>query len=125
MSNSDLCHRRRFNCHGQQVFIFDRYIQLNKASDSDWFTITSNKEGTEWTGKCWYVHNLQRYEFAFNFDIPATYPTTAPEIRIPELEGKTAKMYRGGAICLTVHFKPLWAKNRHAVIKRASYHNMS
>ena len=26
--------------------------------------------------------------------------------------GKTAKMYRGGAICLTVHFKPLWAKNR-------------
>ena len=90
----------------------DRYIQLNKASDSDWFTITSNKEGTEWSGKCWYVHNLQRYEFDFNFDIPATYPATAPEIRIPELEGKTAKMYRGGAICLTVHFKPLWAKNR-------------
>lgn len=88
-----------------------KYIQLNKASDSDWFTITSNKEGTEWSGKCWYVHNLQRFEFDFNFDIPATYPTTAPEIRIPELEGKTAKMYRGGSICLTVHFKPLWAKN--------------
>ncbi len=59
-----------------------------------------------------YVHNLQRFEFDFNFDIPATYPATAPEIRIPELEGKTAKMYRGGSICLTVHFKPLWAKNR-------------
>jgi hypothetical protein len=36
----------------------------------------------------------------------------APEIEIPELEGKTAKMYRGGKICLTIHFKPLWAKNR-------------
>ena len=45
------------------------------------------------------------------FDIPATYPTTAPEIELPELEGKTAKMYRGGKICLTIHFKPLWAKN--------------
>jgi ufm1-conjugating enzyme 1 len=47
----------------------------------------------------------------FQFDVPATYPTTAPEIEIPELEGKTAKMYRGGKICLTIHFKPLWAKN--------------
>ena len=61
------------------------------------------------------MHELLRHEFAFEFDIPATYPATAPEIRIPELDGKTAKMYRGGAICLTVHFKPLWAKNRRAV----------
>lgn len=88
-----------------------RYIQQNKATDSDWFTITSNKEGTKWSGRCWYIHNLLKYEFAFEFDVPATYPATAPEIRIPELDGKTAKMYRGGAICLTVHFKPLWAKN--------------
>lgn len=50
---------------------------------------------------------------SLQFDIPATYPVTAPEIEIPELEGKTAKMYRGGKICLTVHFKPLWAKNRY------------
>ena len=28
------------------------------------------------------------------FQIPVTYPTTAPEIAIPELDGKTAKMYR-------------------------------
>ena len=40
-----------------------------------------------------------------------TYPATAIEIAIPELDGKTAKMYRGGKICLTDHFKPLWAKN--------------
>jgi hypothetical protein len=46
---------------------------------------------------------------------PNTTPpitTVAPEIELPELEGKTAKMYRGGKICLTIHFKPLWAKNR-------------
>jgi hypothetical protein len=30
---------------------------------------------------------------------------------IPELDGKTAKMYRGGKICMTDHFKPLWARN--------------
>lgn len=88
-----------------------KYIQLNKSNDSDWFTINPSKDGIHWTGKCWYVHNLLKYEFDFQFDIPATYPTTAPDIEIPELDGKTAKMYRGGKICLTIHFKPLWAKN--------------
>lgn len=39
------------------------------------------------------------------------YPVTAPEIALPELDGKTAKMFRGGKICLTDHFKPLWARN--------------
>lgn len=40
-----------------------------------------------------------------------TYPATAVEIALPELDGKTAKMYRGGKICLSDHFKPLWARN--------------
>ena len=31
---------------------------------------------------------------------------------LPELDGKTAKMYRGGKICLSDHFKPLWARYR-------------
>ncbi len=78
----------------------------------DWFTIEPVSNGQSWQGKCWYVHNLIKYEFDFRFDIPATYPAVAPEIELPELEGKTAKMYRGGKICLTIHFKPLWAKNR-------------
>ena len=104
----------------QELQALIKYIQLNKSSDSDWFTITSNKEGTHWSGKCWYIHELIKYEFDFEFDIPATYPVTAPEIRIPSLDGKTAKMYRGGAICLTVHFKPLWAKNRW-VFRRTPY----
>lgn len=40
-----------------------------------------------------------------------TYPQTPPEIIIEELDGKTAKMYRGGKICLTDHFFPLWNRN--------------
>ena len=73
-----------------------------------------------------------KYEFDVEFDIPVTYPTTSPEIALPELDGKTAKvnrlylnaefqietlltscsqMYRGGKICLTDHFKPLWGRN--------------
>ncbi|XP_060591269.1 ubiquitin-fold modifier-conjugating enzyme 1 [Ruditapes philippinarum] len=88
-----------------------KYVQNNKEADNDWFRLESNKEGTRWFGKCWYIHELLKYEFDVEFDIPVTYPTTAPEIALPELDGKTAKMYRGGKICLTDHFKPLWARN--------------
>lgn len=56
------------------------------------------------------VFLLKSNEF-WPFQIPITYPATAPEIALPELDGKTAKMYRGGKICLTDHFKPLWARN--------------
>mmetsp|Transcript_35871 Transcript_35871/g.81708 ORF Transcript_35871/g.81708 Transcript_35871/m.81708 type:complete len:162 (+) Transcript_35871:70-555(+) len=88
-----------------------KYVQVNKESDQDWFTVESNPAGTTWTGKCWYFHNQIKYEFDMRFDIPVTYPETAPEIEIPELEGKTSKMYRGGKICTTIHFQPLWARN--------------
>lgn len=87
------------------------YVEMNKASDSDWFRLESNKEGTRWFGKCWHVQDLLKYEFDVEFDIPVTYPSTAPEIALPELDGKTAKMYRGGKICMTDHFKPLWSRN--------------
>ncbi|XP_064231801.1 ubiquitin-fold modifier-conjugating enzyme 1-like [Aotus nancymaae] len=87
-----------------------RYVE-NKNADSAWFPLESNKEGTRWFGKCRYIHDLLKYEFDIEFDIPITYPTTAPEIAVPELDGKTAKMCRGGKICLTDHFKPLWARN--------------
>ena len=73
--------------------------------------LESNKEGTRWFGKCWYVHELLKYEFDVEFDIPVTFPMTAPEIALPELDGKTAKMYRGGKICLSDHFKPLWGRD--------------
>ncbi|VDP05582.1 unnamed protein product [Soboliphyme baturini] len=88
-----------------------KYIENNKASDTDWFRLESNKDGTRWFGKCWYYHELLKYEFDVEFEIPVMYPVIAPEIAIPELDGKTAKMYRGGKICLSDHFKPLWARN--------------
>uniref|UniRef100_A0A8B9F537 Ubiquitin-fold modifier-conjugating enzyme 1 n=1 Tax=Amazona collaria TaxID=241587 RepID=A0A8B9F537_9PSIT len=88
-----------------------QYVENNKRADNDWFRLESNAEGTRWFGRCWYIHELLKYEFAIEFDIPVTYPNTAPEIAIPELDGKTAKMYRGGKICLSDHFKPLWARN--------------
>eukprot|EP00271_Cylindrocystis_brebissonii_P020703 TRINITY_DN6974_c0_g1_i1.p1 TRINITY_DN6974_c0_g1~~TRINITY_DN6974_c0_g1_i1.p1 ORF type:complete len:176 (+),score=32.07 TRINITY_DN6974_c0_g1_i1:325-852(+) len=88
------------------------YVKMNKEKDNDWFSLRpANPEGTRWTGKCWYMYNLLKYEFDLQFDIPITYPATSPDLELPELDGKTAKMYRGGKICLTVHFKPLWAKN--------------
>jgi ufm1-conjugating enzyme 1 len=39
------------------------------------------------------------------------YPLTPIEIKLPELDGKTEKMYRGGKICIDIHFAPLWQKN--------------
>ncbi|KAL7376190.1 hypothetical protein ABVT39_002813 [Epinephelus coioides] len=88
-----------------------QFVEQNKAADNDWFRLESNADGTRWTGTCWSIHELLRYEFRLEFDIPVTYPDTAPEVAVPELDGKTAKMYRGGKICLTEHFAPLWARN--------------
>ena len=45
------------------------------------------------------------------FEIPATYPHSPIEIKLPELDGKTVKMYRGGKICIDIHFSPLWSQN--------------
>jgi ufm1-conjugating enzyme 1 len=66
-------------------------------------------QGTVWTGKVWYIYEMNKYEFALSFDIPISYPATSPELALPELDGMTAKMYRGGKICLTVSFVTLAA----------------
>ena len=87
------------------------YVEQTKADDNHWFTLASNETGTRWTGKCWHYYRNQRYEFDVEFDLPVTYPQSAPEIALPELENKTVKMYRGGRICMTSHFHPLWARN--------------
>ena len=87
------------------------YVTNNKKADNDWFVVEPNPNGTKWTGKCWYVHKMVKYEFKLEFELPVGYPVTPFEIVLPELEGKTVKMYRGGKICLSIHFKPLWAKN--------------
>jgi hypothetical protein len=54
----------------QELQALIQYIGINKAADLDWFTIRpSNKEGTHWAGKCWYVHDLIRYEFDFQVSV--------------------------------------------------------
>ncbi|GBF96700.1 hypothetical protein Rsub_09442 [Raphidocelis subcapitata] len=58
----------------QELQALIKYIQMNKDSDTDWFTIQPQDGGKRWTGKCWYVHNYLKYEFDFQFDVPATYP---------------------------------------------------
>ncbi|CEO98064.1 Ubiquitin-fold modifier-conjugating enzyme 1 [Plasmodiophora brassicae] len=88
-----------------------KYVQINKDADSDWFKISSDKSGVNWQGTCWFIHNNLKYEFKLQFQVPVSYPETPVELELPELEGKTPKMYRGGKICLDVHFKPLWAQN--------------
>ena len=44
-------------------------MQTNKEQDNDWFRLESNKEGTRWFGKCWFVHELLKYEFEVEFDV--------------------------------------------------------
>lgn len=46
-----------------------QYVQNNKGADNDWFRLESNKEGTRWFGKCWYIHKLLKYEFDIEFDV--------------------------------------------------------
>ena len=46
-----------------------QYVQNNKSNDNDWFRLESNKDGTEWFGKCWYIHQLRKYEFKIEFDV--------------------------------------------------------
>ena len=75
------------------------YMKLIKEDDNEWFYIEPNEDSTKWTGKCWYFYNYQKYEFKLQFEIPATYPATPIELELPELDGKTPKMYRGGIRC--------------------------
>ncbi|POM84807.1 Ubiquitin-fold modifier-conjugating enzyme 1 family protein [Cryptosporidium meleagridis] len=95
----------------EELRVLIGYVALLKDSGEEWFNIKPLQDGTKWEGVCWYTHNLKRYEFAFRFDIPEKYPITPFEIEIPELDGKTLKMYRGGKICLDTHFIPLWLRN--------------
>ena len=88
-----------------------QYQKVNKEAGNEWFTIESNQTGTRWTGKVWHMHEMKKYEFDLEFDLPVAYPQAPPELALPELDGKTEKMYRGGKICLDSHFRPLWARN--------------
>ena len=64
----------------EEYFSLIKYVENNKEADNDWFRLESNSDGTKWWGKCWHIHELLKYEFSIEFDIPITYPTTPPEI---------------------------------------------
>lgn len=51
------------------VYFLFQYVNNNKESDNDWFRLESNKDGTRWFGKCWYIHELLKYEFDIEFDV--------------------------------------------------------
>lgn len=59
----------------QELQALIKYIEINKSTDLDWFTIKPNKEGTHWEGKCWYIHEYVKYEFDFRVRATgATFP---------------------------------------------------
>ena len=88
------------------------YIKNNKAEDNDWFNIKpKDKSGTFWEGN---VGTITKSKIRVQTTVCNTgyMPSRCmQELAVPELEGKTAKMYRGGKICLDIHFNPLWQKN--------------
>jgi hypothetical protein len=67
----------------QELQALIKYIEMSKATDMDWFTIKpTNKEGTHWEGKCWYIHELIKYEFNFQVSgMPVSGEATAQRPR--------------------------------------------
>jgi ufm1-conjugating enzyme 1 len=93
------------------------YIEEGKRGNTDWFRIEAvDDAGLQWRGRCWHVHEYVRYEFDVAFELPSAYPKSPPDIRLPQLDGMTPKMYKGAKICLTVHFHPLWARNNFGIV---------
>ena len=52
-----------------------KYIEINKKEENDWFNIESDKDGIKWTGKCWSVYEMAKYEFAFEFEVLSKDPS--------------------------------------------------
>jgi ufm1-conjugating enzyme 1 len=116
---------------GEEMTVLMGYINSQKEMDSQWFKVNPiNKEFTKWEGNCWYFHEGLKYDFKLTFEIPVAYPAANPDLCLPELMGTTEKMYRGGAICQTLHFAPLWNKSvprlgiAHALALGVSNHHL-
>lgn len=83
----------------EEYTILIDYIENLKKEDQEWFKIESDDQGIKWNGVCWVIYDMVKYEFKLEFEIPPAYPATNIELVLPELDGKTEKMYRGGKIC--------------------------
>jgi ufm1-conjugating enzyme 1 len=94
----------------EEYTVLINYIENLKKDDQEWFKIESDETGTKWSGVCWVIYDLVKYEFKLEFEVPPAYPMSNIELVLPELDGKTEKMYRGGKICQDIHFAPLWSK---------------
>ena len=46
-----------------------KYIEINKKEDNDWFKIASDKTGQKWSGKCWMIYEMNKYEFDLEFEV--------------------------------------------------------
>ena len=54
----------------QELQALIAYAQHNKAAAQDWFVVQpADDRGTRWTGKCWYVHDMHKYEFKMRFEV--------------------------------------------------------
>lgn len=53
-------HACRIQIRPQELQALIKYIQMNKESDTDWFTIQPQDGGKRWTGKCWCARALGR-----------------------------------------------------------------
>lgn len=96
----------------EEILALVSLVEENSENGNDWFNIEPvDDSGIKWTGTCSHVYDMQRYTFKVKFEIPAMYPMAPIEVELPELDGLTSKMYRGGKICLDLHFAPLWRSN--------------
>ena len=60
-----------------------------------------------------YVYNLIKYEFDLQFELPVTYPATAPELELPELDGKTAKVSQVATPWMFTSLRKMASSNAH------------
>ena len=46
-----------------------KYVEANKKEDNDWFKIASDKTGKKWSGKCWIIYEMTKYEYDLEFEV--------------------------------------------------------
>ena len=99
----------------QELAALIKLIKQDKGKGQGWFTLRpENEQGIEWKGTCMTWHKDVKHEFELVVVLPATYPASPPEISLPQLKEKSEKLYRGGHICLDIHFTPAWHQRKGA-----------